>query len=899
MDMTKLNGETMSHQTGQKTLQTGCSEGLSTVGTEQNASQQSYNLDSEYNMIKSYTRIPFKLWKHPASLDQIKLKGSIEHAHKKVPKPKNSKNDKDKNAIKSPQHSSDDKLLPAVNVHKISKIVPTFNAYKLQLARERTENAIKLNQIFTIQGGYSTVRYCLRQRGWVENYFQMTKICKQPQVKTIPLDGIQDATEDDADNDIDENDNDISNVKWREEDRLYNIMSRMVRNVQPSLIWVLQRDYVDHQLLNKDQMINHFLQSGVFTTKVGLCLNLRNLPWYDETDPHTFFPRCYLLCHSEEKQEFIDDFNLTACTSILKIVLEAYYSTSRRYNKGYNEEIRKIIAADRSGETENLNFGEESEKKDEKKTKREILRLPADIVEQAVRYCDLFLGSKDNQDLDSRVEKSLNEAELADLRHWHYHVIHSDLAIEGVTSALANLCESTLKRLRLQCPQLYLDGKHNIWILKPGAQSRGRGISCHDDLDSILKVDEGNVIKKESKYVIQKYIERPLLIYNCKFDIRQWFLVTDWNPLTVWFYKDCYLRFCSQQFTLNDFNASIHLCNNVIQRNYKNGPRAKELPENNMWTHHQFKNYLRMQSSTDLWEESIYPKIKKAIICSVIVSQELVETRKGSFELYGADFMLSDDYIPWLIEINSNPSMQHSTKVTSVLCCKVLEDTLKVVLDRKYNKCCDTGSFELGYKQSVISCPLYLCLNMSIEGQRMKTPTSVGKQILKSPVRSPLRSSSVNSKHKKGNESMPKDTDRISGSLKYRKNSKTVNSNCHFLNDMNTVININRSKICKPKACFGKFRTIRPKEENGDQSLLVSTSIGERQFKTRNSKNILLTQRSRRSPEIKSFKQQNHKLSLTEYRSSKEAFKAHKQAENLPKVLENKRHNSRKLGGGL
>lgn len=39
--------------------------------------------------------------------------------------------------------------------------------------------------------------------------------------------------------------------------------------------------------------------------------------------------------------------------------------------------------------------------------------------------------------------------------------------------------------------------------------------------------------------------------------------------------------------------------------------------------------------------------------------------------------MLTEDYQPWLIEINSSPCMAPSTKITEVMCKDVLEDTIK------------------------------------------------------------------------------------------------------------------------------------------------------------------------------------------------------------------------------
>ncbi|XP_034442088.1 tubulin monoglycylase TTLL3 isoform X1 [Hippoglossus hippoglossus] len=580
-------------------------------------------------------------------------------------------------------------------LHRSVPSLPAIRLDRLKTAKALVEKAVKLRKVFSVQGPYPVIRAALWARGWVERRLP-------PQVQRASHCHGDEEDGDDADASADVTERVDGGEKEENHDDTYDLMSRLVRNETAHFYWTTRRDYIDCRSLRNDQMTNHFANSGTFTTKVGLCVNLRNLQWFDKADPDTFFPRCYRLGAEDEKHAFIEDFRRTACTSLLQHVVET--RGWRRVGAEVGEQKAKNSISEKSDNAAHRSVGPE-------------------MIDTALHVCEEFLSVLEHGDIDVTVQTppTVEEQQWAEFLRDYYMVVHEGALIRG-SCVFVERCQAMLTRLQEACPQLDTDGLNNIWIIKPGAKSRGRGIMCMNRLEEILAlVDTNRVFTKESKWVVQKYLERPLLVHGTKFDLRQWFLVTDWNPLTVWFYRECYLRFSTQPYTTNTLDSSIHLCNNSIQKHFQpSHDRHPGVPPDNMWSCSQFKAFLQQQGCGAQWEMVVVPGMQQAVVHALQTAQDLVEPRKASFELYGADFMLGRDLRPWLLEINASPTMACSTAVTARLCPAVQLDTLRVVLDWRSDSSAYTGGFKLIYKQAAVDVPHYVGMNLLVEGTAVR-----------------------------------------------------------------------------------------------------------------------------------------------------------------------------------
>ena len=479
------------------------------------------------------------------------------------------------------------------------------------------------------------------------------------------------------------------------------VLNKDPKSTDFDFIWTLKTIDINYSLLRKEQIAGHFSRNGAITRKSGLCKNIKNL-YYKGIDPNNFFPRCYDLSDKNDMGDFIEDFKINKAISILKIISKQLNEGNENSISLYSESVIKT-AIDIVERNSNIIIGEYSEinmnnaktfvkfvtekewsliGEEEPNTKVDINRYISTIT-QAARiglHSNEIKFPRLNLRAQSELPKKLNSLTITVKKKSSNKV--TNVNKNKISTKLSEIqkykapIESLLSHLRSHQSQYIMNGVHNIWIIKPSNLSRGRGISVSNKLSTILDShDDSNQI------IVQKYIENPLIILGRKFDIRQWVLVTNLNPLTIWIWEEPYLRFGAEDYNINDMsNLFSHLTNNSIAKHSEHFKETKI--EGNMWEVHQFSEFLVKAYGSDRWPE-IHQKIKNVIICSFEAARHEMKQRPNSFELFGYDVMIDENLNVYLIEVNLSPALDYSTKITEKLVKLMLEDLIQVVIDNK------------------------------------------------------------------------------------------------------------------------------------------------------------------------------------------------------------------------
>ena len=205
----------------------------------------------------------------------------------------------------------------------------------------------------------------------------------------------------------------------------------------------------------------------------------------------------------------------------------------------------------------------------------------------------IILSSKYMQKFDLEHNLPRNSTKLYNRIEWNYNLTNKKTLFFNMKSYYESLGEDPFNILPLtfhvkggsEDPEFQNFKKHfdeqkeiweknnlsnNVWIIKPGENSnRGGGISVSNNLEEIKELLNTFSTVYKRTWILQKYIEKPLLINKRKFDIRVFTLFTCYNQGYVkgYFYKEGYLRTSCKEFSLDDLEDNmIHLTNDAVQK---------------------------------------------------------------------------------------------------------------------------------------------------------------------------------------------------------------------------------------------------------------------------------------------------------------------------------------------
>ena len=298
----------------------------------------------------------------------------------------------------------------------------------------------------------------------------------------------------------------------------------------------------------------------------------------------------------------------------------------------------------------------------------------------------------------------------------------SDVIFSSLFNALLNKKIGSSQTINI--PKTFNSGK-NMWIIKPVNLNRGRCIKVLNNIDEILKemkwiqtskkilITEGNndisrnkILNSEKKnsfekeyintngikceyIMIQKYLEKPLLYQGRKFDIRMWIMFMTNRDNEVYIFKEGHLKATSLKYNPDSNDLFVHLTNYSVQ---KHNIHFSKIEIGNEIPFYEFQRELDRKKTGINFLKDIYPKIVRIVRLTggaAIQGKMNFMNVKNCFEIFGYDFILDENYKPYLLEINTNPGLEISSPLINQLLPRMIDDAFKLTIDDDFSMSSD------------------------------------------------------------------------------------------------------------------------------------------------------------------------------------------------------------------
>lgn len=255
--------------------------------------------------------------------------------------------------------------------------------------------------------------------------------------------------------------------------------------------------------------------------------------------------------------------------------------------------------------------------------------------------------------LDARGWRKGTEDEKGTFGMWFPHdYINRESAIQLYPKEETDVLDDKIlfyKHLRDRCvleniPETYLSVEEvkmsrncspfQLWFLKHRTGAEGKYVWAYRRKEDLMKYYARPQIADD--YVVQKEVKNPLLVFGHKIVLRVYVLI---HNKKLYIYKEFTGKICPKPYSTSGTEEDIHI------RSIYDVKKQNQI----------------MAIRGSLWDEyeRIFPSVRKA---SEQITREFLsvlndDNAKNQYTLLGLDYLIDTDYKPWLLEINSYPSL--------------------------------------------------------------------------------------------------------------------------------------------------------------------------------------------------------------------------------------------------